>query len=74
MSGYVVTRGGTFGRVVRTYRNEDGVPMCVIQWGPLNWITPVYAADVFALSSKYESKARQEAKLILKKLGQTPCE
>ena len=68
MNGYAATRGGTFGVVHRTYRNEDGVPMAVIRWGPLGWLTPVYWKDVRLLSSTYEGEARAEADAWLKSL------
>lgn len=61
MNGYVVSRGGTFGVVHRTYHTEDGEPMVIIKWGPRGWITPVAEKDVKNLSSSYESEARKEA-------------
>lgn len=62
MSGYVVSRDGTFGVVTRTFDNLDGQKIVVIQWGPLRWVTTRYAEDVHALSSPYEAEARAEAK------------
>jgi hypothetical protein len=59
--GYVITKGGTFGVVVREYTSERGAPCVVIRWGPLGWITPVEAADCYQLRSSYESEARIEA-------------
>lgn len=59
-SGYVVTRGGTFGRVVRSWVGEAGW-VSLIKWGPLGWLTPVASEDVHYLRSAYESEARREA-------------
>lgn len=61
MSGYVVSKGGTFGVVRRQYRNGDGVSIIVIDWGQIGWLTPVYEADCKKLRSSYEGEARQEA-------------
>ena len=61
MSGYVVSRGGTFGVVSRMYRNSNGELCLVIRWEPLGWLTPVAAADCKQLQSSYESEARAEA-------------
>ena len=58
---YVVTRAGTFGAVVRTYTTTAGVPSVVIRWGPLGWVSPVFAKDVRLLKSRYEAEARAEA-------------
>ena len=61
MSGYVVSKGGTFGTVSRQYVTEDGVPMVVICWGPLGWITPVREDECKQLRSGYQSEAQAEA-------------
>ena len=61
MSGFVVSKGGTFGVPKRRYRNEDGEPCVVIKWGPLGWITPVFERDVKYLESSYKGEARKEA-------------
>ena len=59
MTGYVVSKGGTFGVPVRRYRNEDGESLVVIRWG--RFITPVFERDVKYLESSYEGEARKEA-------------
>ncbi len=59
--GYVVSRGGTFGTIRRRYTTEDGIPMCVIEWGPLGWLTCVRQVDCHRLVSPYEREARDEA-------------
>ena len=61
MYGYVVSRGGTFGTVHRSYLNEAGRACILIQWGPLAWLTPAYESDCKQLRSSYESEARLEA-------------
>ena len=61
MSGYVVSRGGTFGVVSRQYRNENGDKMLVIKHGPLQWVTPVYESDCYFCKSAYHSEALAEA-------------
>jgi len=66
MSGFIVSKGGTFGTVQRRYMTEEFVPMVVIEWGPLRWVTPVREADVKRLESPYESEAREEAEAWLK--------
>lgn len=69
MSGYVVSRGGTFGVVHRRYHNEEGEPMVIIRWGPLGWLTPVFERDVKNLSSSFQSEARKEAEAWLDSLA-----
>lgn len=61
MYGFVASRGGTFGRVSRCYVTEDGVPMVVIAWGPLRWLTAVSESDCRRLTSPDESGRRTEA-------------
>jgi hypothetical protein len=61
VSGYACARSGAFGVVVRVYVTGSGVPMAVLRWGPLGWITPIAAADLYACRSQYESEARAEA-------------
>lgn len=59
---YVVSKGGTFGVLEREYITEDGVPMVVIRWGPLGWLTPVSKEKVRVLFHLcWESEARNEA-------------
>ncbi len=65
MAGYVVSKGGTFGTVKRTYRNDAGVPHVVVRHGPLGWLTPVPESEIMQLSSRYESEALLEAKQLL---------
>jgi hypothetical protein len=61
MTGYVVSKGGTFGVVQRSYLTEDRVPCIVVSWGPLGWVTPLREEDCKQLRSSYESEARAEA-------------
>lgn len=61
MTGYVVSKGGTFGVVQRSYLNEAREPCIVVSWGPLGWLTPLREADCKQLRSSYESEARVEA-------------
>lgn len=58
---YMVSKGGTFGTLHRSYRADDGAEMCIIKWGPLGWLSPVRRDDVLMLKSAYESEARAEA-------------
>lgn len=58
--GYVFTRAGTLGRVIRRYRTLSGVPMVVLRWGPLDWISPIPEADTYRCRSRYESEAARE--------------
>lgn len=67
---YVVSRSGTFGVAVRTYlTSHEQVPMVLIRWGILGWLTPVAVADVRWLSSAFESEARAEAERWIKAQG-----
>ncbi len=59
---YVVSKGGTFGTIRRWYTTEAGVPMVVIEWGPLGWLTPVPESECKRLSSRWESEALAEAR------------
>ena len=68
--GYVVSRGGTFGVVEREYLTEDGVPMAVIRWGPLGWLTPTRVEDIKQLSSRFEAEAREQALKWLTEIGE----
>jgi len=67
-TGFVVSKGGTFGIPIREYLGANDIPMVVIQWGPFRWVTPVYASDVIQLKSRYHSVAFKEAKEILDRL------
>ena len=68
MNGYVVSRGGTFGTVVREWVSAlTGKEMLLIRWGPLRWVTPVNKEDVKQLASSYEAVAWQEAKAWLER-------
>lgn len=58
---YIVSRGGTFGTVHRSYRGEGGCEMVIIRWGRLRWLTPVRRDECRLLQSSYESEARDEA-------------
>lgn len=58
---FVVSRGGTFGTVHRTYRGSGNVEMLVIKWGRFGWLTPVRRDECRFLKSSYESVARDEA-------------
>lgn len=72
MTGYVVSKGGTFGVVHRSYLNEAREPCVVITWGPLGWITPVRESDCKQLRSSYESEAWAEAMTWLAMHGDVP--
>lgn len=61
MTGYVVSKGGTFGVVYRSYVTESGVACVLIRWGRLGWLTPVVEADCRQLASGFERQAREEA-------------
>lgn len=61
MTGYVVSKGGTFGVVHRVYRDGSGGRCVVIRWGPLGWVTPVPESECKYLRSFFESEARAEA-------------
>lgn len=62
MTGFVVSRYGTFGYVEREYHTEAGVPMVVIEWGALGWITPVPVSECKQLRyTRWEGEARAEA-------------
>lgn len=63
MTGYVISRGGTFGVVQRRYRDDSGDMCLIVRWGPLGWLTPVKERDCIQLHSRYESEARREAEL-----------
>ena len=64
MSGYVITRGGLFGRVTRWYHSETG-RNAVVKWGPLGWLTPFAEVDLRHLKSPFEAEAKKEAAAII---------
>lgn len=69
---YVVSRGGTFGTIGRRYHGINDIPMILIEWGPLRWLTPVNADECKVLVSSYESEAKVEADTWLREQGITP--
>jgi hypothetical protein len=71
-SGYVVSKGGTFGVVQRKYTTDNKVKMVIIRWGRLGWVTPVKEESCKFLSSPYELEARKEAEKWLKTLEAAP--
>lgn len=68
MTGWVVSKGGTFGVAERTYVTESGESCVVIVWGPLGWQTPVPVRDCKQLRSRWKAEALEEAKAWLDEL------
>lgn len=66
MRGYIVTRGGLFGAVERSYVGANDAPCVVICWGPLCWLAPALESDCHQLTSRFEIEARAEAEEWLK--------
>jgi hypothetical protein len=55
---YVVSKGGTYGVVARTYCSEDGTEMVVIKWGRFGWLSPVRWKDCAVVTSRVEAERK----------------
>jgi hypothetical protein len=59
---YYVSKDGIFGTYVRSYVSDlTGEECIIVQWGPLNWITPVLKKEVHFLYNIDRLKAEDEA-------------
>lgn len=72
MRGYVVSKGGTFGTVQRSYLNEAREPCVIVSWGPLGWLTPLLERECKQLRSSYQCEAWREALVWLDLHGDVP--
>jgi len=61
--GYVVSRGGTFGTLTRTFVSSlTGKEVGVIRWNGSQIITAVFLDEVTQLDSAFEREAKEQAK------------
>ena len=60
--GYVVSKAGTFGTPLRSVSSDlTGEEIVIVRWGPLGWVSPVPAQELYQCKSSYEAEARAEA-------------
>ena len=60
--GYVVSKAGTFGTPLRSVTSDlTGEEIVIVRWGPLGWVSPVPAQELYQCKSSYEAEARAEA-------------